>query len=349
MSVIPFRRKREESHETQDEFGLPVIAPTPGDLEVSEETAALAKRQLMLRRLLWIAPVIIASLFAVYWLLTLLSNKIDDDLTFPENVRQTWSSPWAGVSASILGREYEVNGWSPSAAEWTPSARLTAKPTWQTALAESLGAHAGLAAQQAESTEGEVDADLSTASRLLTGSVNPSELRAAREALLSYDGRVRRHTISGAVSAEHFAERLVLMADWAKSSNRELMDVFHTADGFPLDDHAVVSVYRARARAYVSHRLISAMDTHYRDEIQPYREAALRSWARAAEFSPLFIINGAPDSMFFTSHAASMRALLLEANEATLAYASALAPDFANDTLPVDMVDPRLNEISYKN
>lgn len=339
MSVIPFRPKKAEVEQPPEEFGDSLILPGPTLPEACEETVALAQKQQRLHRLIGLTPALILAGVLVYWAMALFAHKIDDDLDFPQNIRQTWSSPWAGVSASILEREYSRNGWAPSAADWTPAARLTAKPAWQTALAEAFGANAGLAAQQAEAVEGEPDADLATAARLLIGSVNPSELRAAREALLSYDGRVRRHRVSGDVTAEQFAERLMLMASWSQASSRELMDVFHTADGWPLDDHAVVSIYRARARAYAAHRLISAMDAHYRDDVRVYREAALNAWARAATFSPLIVMNGAPDSMVFTSHAAAMRALLLEAEEATIAYAEALSPSAQTEADPAQAID----------
>ncbi|MBB36606.1 MAG: hypothetical protein CME88_10670 [Hirschia sp.] len=324
MSVIPFRPKKVEDEHAPEELGNPLAlrgspqpAPTP-------ETIALARQRQRLRRFVMLVPALLVSAYVIYWALTLWSHKVDDDLSFPTNVRQTWSSPWAGVTASILEREYESNGWAPSAEAWMPAARLTAKPAWQTSLVEALGQHAGLAAEQALESEGEVDADLATAARLLTGSVNPSELRAAREAFVSYDGRVRRHRISGAISSEQFSQRLMMMTGWAEASSRELMDVFHTTDSWPLDDQAVVAIYRARARGYAAHRLISSIDGQYRGDVQVYRDAALRAWGRVAQFSPLIIVNGSPDSMLFTSHAASMRAMLLEAERETRAYAQAI-------------------------
>ena len=339
MAVIPFRQNKPEEDASPDasphdgfieEIDNP-LRPRGQEQAITEEHgAALVRQHNKMRMLVYGGPIILLVCFLIYWVAAFMSNRISDDLNYPENIRQTWSSPWAGVSASIIEREYTENVWSPSAHDWTPVARLTGMPSWQTGLAEAIGQHAALASEQVIISEGESDADLATAARLLSGSVNETELRAAREAFVSYDGRVRRHRVSDDVSAVEFVQRLNLMASWASGSSRELLDVFHTADAWPLDDHAVVSIYRARARAYVAHRLISAVDSHYRDQTSVYREAALGAWARAAQFSPLLVVNGNPDSLFFSSHAASMRSLLIEAENATQAYAEAITPPREN-------------------
>ena len=120
MSVIPFRPKKVEDEHAPEELGNPLAlrgspqpAPTP-------ETIALARQRQRLRRFVMLVPALLVSAYVIYWALTLWSHKVDDDLSFPTNVRQTWSSPWAGVTASILEREYESNGWAPSAEAWMP-------------------------------------------------------------------------------------------------------------------------------------------------------------------------------------------------------------------------------------
>lgn len=256
-------------------------------------------------------------------------SKVDDNLSFPASLRQNWSVPWVGVSASLLEREVEEKGWASDADIWSPKARLTSLPAFQSAMAESLGDFLALTALQI----GESDdaSDLTTAAKLLSGPVNADEARAARTALISFDGRVRRHTIALNGGAEHFAQRLDLMASWAKHLSNELGVVAKTAKGSPLDETAVVAVYRARGYAYVAHRLMDTSDHPYGTESESARRAALKAWAAAAAFEPVIVLNGAPDGLLTSSHPASMHFLLSEAERATRLYAASVRPDEASN------------------
>ncbi len=333
MSVVQFRPKTSEPDDDQveDVISNPLaLRRGRGDLvPVSEETLHLAQvRHRWLRRIQAGLGLLVSIVFLVvggYLFSVIKANRIGDDLTFPQDLRQVWSSPWAGVSAMIVDREMLENGWSPEAPEWAPVSRLTAMPAYQSALVEAIGQHTALASQQTTKDQ-DPDPDLQAAARLLTGSVNTAELRAAREALASYDGRVRLHKVEDVVLPSEFADRLDLMADWSAQSGRELLEIFNSAKGVPLDDSAVMAVYRGRARAYLAHRLIWSMNEPYGIETREARDYALRSWEKAARFEPLVVLNGGREALVFPSHAAAMRALLMEAETATRNYAQLVRP-----------------------
>ena len=78
-------------------------------------------------------------------------------------------------------------------------------------------------------------------------------------------------------------------------------------------------------------------------------ETALRAWERVATFSPTIVLNGSPDSALFTSHAASLRSLLIEASEATEAYTAEIQNAFPSPVkpLPADKNEmPRADHLS---
>ena len=131
---------------------------------------------------------------------------------------------------------------------------------------------------------------------------------------------MKRYRVETAMSdADQIVGQLSLFVKWAEASSEELRSVHLLASGWPLDDDSVVAFYRARARGYLAHRLIDAMDLSGA-HASPGRAAALSAWRRVAEFEPLFVMNGSPDGVLFTSHAAAMNLRLADAIAATRAY-----------------------------
>ena len=257
MVVVPFRQNS-ENEDGQDQAVVQIFEQFIDDRrygdEPTDETIELAKKGIRARAR--IAAIALAAPIGLlsYLGLAAASHSIDDNLNFPEQLRQTWSSHWAGVSASIISRELDQHGWAPSASGLSPQARLTAMPSYQSALVEAIGEHAGLVAKQVFDRD-VADADLAAVARILEGSVDEAELRAAREALTSYDGRVRRHRVDDAITPDRYAQWLALFQGWAGSSSKQMADIIHTADQWPLDEYAAVAVHRARGKAYVAHQV----------------------------------------------------------------------------------------------
>ncbi|MEM8921211.1 MAG: hypothetical protein AAGB25_07570, partial [Pseudomonadota bacterium] len=189
------------------------------------------------------------------------------------------------------------------------------------ALVEALAEHTELTSKQASMND-EPDPDLAAAARLLSGAPGKDQLRAAREAFVSFDGRARRRTAQTIILPSQLAERLDLAARWSALSADELVDMSHAASGTPFDGDATEAVYRAKARAYAAHRLISAVDHPYESDAHEARARALSALAAASEFSPLFVINGAADGWPAGSHTAAMAGLIADAQRELARYSA---------------------------
>ena len=96
--------------------------------------------------------------------------------------RADWTAPWVGGVSALMEKHFNELGWATDAPGWSPMARLTAKPAYQSAMAGSLGDFIKLANAQAAAT-GRADVDLEAASRLVTEDSTGVQLRAARDAL----------------------------------------------------------------------------------------------------------------------------------------------------------------------
>src|SRR5690606_3211691 len=81
-------------------------------------------------------------------------------------------------------------GWASDAPAWTPMARLTAKPAYQSAMAGAIGEFLTLAQTQAVA-RGATDADLSAAARLVTQDSTGVQLRVAHDTLVNHSRRLR--------------------------------------------------------------------------------------------------------------------------------------------------------------
>ncbi len=316
MSVLQFSRRQD------------VIADEPTIVEIDKpiplkfrpvERLKRAGVLKILRRYLIILTSIAAIL--AYPVLILLANHIDDDLEFPDSINQNWSSPWAGVGTQLLLREANTYGWTPDAPVWSPAARLTAMPAYQLAIAHAVGDFAELVNQQMGE---QADTSLNSVALLLSRDVTANEIRAAGEALTSFDGGVRLRRYDDSISIAQYAQRLELFISWMRQSQTELSSVIENAKGQPFDLVAVEAVYRAKARAYVGHRFMSYMKMPAGLSIRNEIETTVSTLEKGAKFSPLFVMNAKPDSLLLASHPVSLYLQLNEAERALVNMAKAV-------------------------
>jgi len=334
MSVLQLRRdmvvvEEEKAVENDKPFPLRTIEAEVTDVidideveEVSDEDDRPRKSFFQHVRRWFNALIVVAAVGAYPAMIVADSNVGDGDIKGLD--RTNWSAPWAGGAATILEKHFNELGWAKDAPAWSPMARLTAKPAFQSAMAESVGQFLVLANSQAVSA-GREDIDLSAASRLVTASSTGDQLRAARDALINYDRRLRRRAAALPETPAQLTAKLALIDSWAMKSQEDIARSAALASG-PIDQSATTAVYSAKGRAMAAFIFIDTMHWPQNEQAAAARTTALEAWKAAAAFHPLVVLNGSPDGSVFGNHAASMGFLIGQAQAATKAYVDLIAP-----------------------
>ncbi len=264
----------------------------------------------------WFNAAIVAAAVLAYPFLMITSSDVGDRNIASSVDRTRWTAPWAGGAAGLMEKHFNDLGWASDAPGWSPMARLTAKPAYQAAMAGALGEFITLAHNQV-ALAGQDDPDLTAAARLVTPASTGVQLRAARDALVSYDRRLKRRASAVATTSAQIVEQLNLVSTWTAKSQATIAATSSSRGGSPLDDAATRAVSEAKGRAMAAFTVLDTM--HWPDAVKaaPQRAAALAAWKDAAEFHPLIILNGSPDGSLFGNHPATMGFLLVQAQKAT--------------------------------
>jgi hypothetical protein len=273
----------------------------------------------------WFFILVFVAGLAAYPVLTVRASDVGDDQVAGLSDRTDWTAPWAGASSVLMERHFAELGWATDAPDWSPMARLSAKPALQQAMAEALGEYVTLMAEHARASEGEADPDLQAAARLININSSAVQLRAARDALVNYDRRLRRRGGEVDLGATNLPAQLSLVEGWASRSEAEVGRAAGQTAGGPLNVNAAMAVYQAKGRAQAAYMLIETMYWPEDAGAAAARSAALEAWEAAATFHPLVVLNGSPDGWLIGNHAAAMGFLLAQAKAATHAYVEALA------------------------
>ena len=290
------------------------------DAEVEEEEfEGRAPKSLFQRVKFWFNATAILVLLGAYPTMVVAASDVGDrDFDRLVN-RADWAAPWAGGAATLMEEHFGEFGWAPDAAAWEPMARLTAKPAYQSAMADALGDMIRLANTQAVAA-GQPDADLAAASRLVTENSSAIQLRAARDALVNHDRRLRRRDAATDFTAAQVSEQLSLITTWAAASHADIAKSASAVGGSPMDEEATRAVYAAKGRATVAWLVLASMHWPESAEAAKARDAALNAWREVAEFHPLIVFNGDADGSLFGNHAASMGFLVAQAEAATATF-----------------------------
>jgi hypothetical protein len=271
----------------------------------------------------WLTSAVALGALATYPAMVVAASSIGESRPV-ESERGQWTLAWAGAAVDLLQPQYQTHGWASDAPEWSPMARLTAKPAFQSALAETVGEFLALKA----GPDGTGDAgrgDLAAAVRLLDADSTGVQLRAAVDALRSHDDRRRRLGAPDDGRGPMALATLNLVDDWAEVSKLDLAEVAATASGSPLDRTATEAVYAAKARARSALAFVSTLDWPEDPDVRTARTEALDAWRAAAEFHPLLVFNASPEATFFGNHPSAMGFLVERAQAATHDYAVALS------------------------
>lgn len=267
----------------------------------------------------WFNATAIFALLAAYPTMTIASSDVGDR-DFDQLInRADWAAPWVGGVSTLMEDHFNELGWAPDAAAWEPMARLTGKPAYQSAMAEALGDVIRVANAQAIAG-GQPDVDLAAASRLVNEGSTAIQLRAARDALVNYDRRLRRRDAVTDLNAAQAAEQVSLISTWAEASQVDIVKSATAIGGSPMDEEATRAVYAAKGRAAVSWLMLASMQWPGNAEAAKARDAAMNAWREVAEFHPLIVFNGDADGSLFGNHAAAMGFLIAQAKAATATF-----------------------------
>jgi hypothetical protein len=286
----------------------------------------------------WFNIAIVVVAVAAYPFMMVTGSDVGDRNVSSGIDRTRWTSPAAGGVVTLMEQHFNNLGWAKDAAEWSPMGRLTGKPAYQAAMAGSLGEFVKLTNNQL-SVGGQEDPDLTAASRLISEDATGAQLRAARDALTSYDRRLKRRASAAASTPAQIIDQLALIDSWSVKHQTAVAKTAETRNGV-LDNEAVSAVYGAKGAAVAAYTVLDTMHWPDASRVATQRSAALAAWKEAAEFHPMFVLNGSPDGSLFGNHAASMGFLLMKAQQTTSELADAVraapapTPIIANAVAP---------------
>jgi hypothetical protein len=338
MSVLQLRRDmvvvEDPVVEIDAPFPLRTINVTPDAIDEFEPEREIHRKSFGEHVRGWLLLIFGLTALAAYPTLMVLSSDVGDRRIASLVDRTQWTAPWAGGAATLMEKHFSALGWASDASDWTPMARLTAKPALQRAMAEAVGEYITLKAQDAAAT-GQPDSDLSAAARLINVSSTGVQLRAARDALVNFDRRERRRGAVADSDPARLAAQLRLVEAWATRSQGEIARSAAMLGSSPIDGGATAAVYSAKGRAQAAYVFIETMHWPEDGKAVAARGAALSAWKSAAEFHPLVVLNGSPDGSLFGNHAASMGFLMGQAQKATADYLAAIEAPKLGSAAPV--------------
>lgn len=286
----------------------------------SAEPLKIKIDSVVLRRALAVFP---ALLLLYYVVGALWSHKIDDDPRFaidPASRLQN-DSYAVGLAIGLLDREVNRNGWVANAPFYVPTALLHNMASYQTGIVESITSLADVL-DAVLKTRGTSSFDLEVTVDKLSkrpdvwswdwsepwGYLGNSE-REYREGLLDLQG-YNVAVSDGTSTYPRDAPALVMIL---KRFSGKLQETAIALDREAAYRPVILSrrlgdaFYRARGNAYCQMIVLRGLKTDFSalidarnlGEVWDRADTALR---RVALYSPLFLLNGAPDSVLLPSH-----------------------------------------------
>jgi hypothetical protein len=290
-----------------------------------------------LRRYSWRALLGLVVLLLLYYPIGCLwRHKIDDNPAFGPGEVPPGASRAIAVAAALIDREVDQHGWPANDPWFYPDAPLDNMPNYQQGIISALARFMLEMTDQIGRTRGssQADADLQTAAGQLQlpgtkwlwdwrVSIWPSataeaQYRAAREALLSYNGRLASGNAVFERRADNLLGTLDRIAADLGSASAVLEQRIETHSGDLIDFQADDTFYNVKGRLYAYGLLMRELGQDFAQviaerELKPVWDQTVDNMMEAAQLQPWFVVNGAPDSQFFPSHLASQGFFLLRA------------------------------------
>ncbi len=286
------------------------------------------------------AVIAIAIIVLLYYPIGMLMvNNVDDDPNFTPtgiDAAKPNSSQAVAMMAALIDREVNDHSWVANDPFFQPGVMLDNMPNFQTGIMSALARFSFEMTDQVGRSRGssEADPDLQKAAGLLQypGDVwlwNPSvslaprassesQYRAARKALLRYNGRLATGDATFERRADNLMATIERIASDLGSQSAVLDDEVREHSGDFIDMNADDVFYNTKGKLYGYYLILKALGEDFAPVIKEKNLAAnwermLETFREAAELSPLVVVNGAPDATFQPSHLAAQGFYLLRA------------------------------------
>ncbi len=281
-----------------------------------------------LRIVKWGIGLIVLACLLYYPVGMLIVHKIEDDPNYKAPAVPAGASQAVAVTAALINREVNQNGWVSNDPFFLPGAALDNMPNFQQGIIQALSRFVlelqdQIGRSRASSS---IDPDLQKAVGLLKYSPtvwlwDPSvslaptassdtQYRAAMRSLESYNDRLAR----GQAVFEPRADNLLVTLDGIGkdlgSATNDLDNEIDQNSGNWLDFHADDVFYRAKGMAYAYGLVLRDLGIDYKQVIQ--EKGAANVWQRmvgslmdAAAMRPWVVVNGRPDAQLQPNHLAA--------------------------------------------
>lgn len=290
------------------------------------------------RRRLWLLPLVLLALIALYYLVGMMwLHEIDDDPAFAaESSAPEGASQAVAAAADLIDREINTHRWVANDPFFMPGAVLDNMPNYQQGIISALSRFAIELGDQIARTRGSsrIDPDLDTAAGLLRypGTVwifnfstswaptasSESQYRRAMLALRDYNQRLAAGNAVFETRADNLQAALERMAADIGSSSAAIDQHLELRAGSWFNLTTDDLFYNNKGRMYGYYLLLRELASDFQRVIEERDLHAawgqmLESFRAAGTLQPWVIMNGAPDSQVVPSHLATQGFYLLRA------------------------------------
>lgn len=281
-----------------------------------------------LRAIKWLIGLIVFALLAYYPIGMIVVHKIDDDPAFKAPAAPTGASQAVAVTAALIDREVNQNGWISNDPFFLPGYLLDNEPNFQQGILLAmqrfvLEMQDQIGRSRASSS---ADPDLQKAVGFLNYSPfvwfwNPSvslapaqsseqQYRAAMRSLQSYNDRLAQGKATFEPRADNLMNTLDGIGKILGDASSKIDNQIDQSSGNWLDFTADDVFYKNKGIAYAFGIILRDLGVDYKQVIQ--EKGATEIWQRmvgslmeAAALRPWVVVNGRPDAQLQPNHLAA--------------------------------------------
>jgi hypothetical protein len=305
-------------------------------VETTHGPAELPAPRSFWRRKIWLLPLALIAIAAVYYLGgALYLHQIDDDPDFAlDSSVPEGASHAVAIAADLIEREVEQNHWVANDPFFMPGVLLDNMPNFQQGIVAGVSRFTIELTDQIGRTRGssQVDSDLERAAGLMrypgtvwifdfqtslapTASSEAQYTRAVRS-LRAYNDRLAAGQAVFEPRADNLLATISRISTDIGSASGGLNDRIDS--GAWLDFQADDLFYRTKGQLYAYYLLLRELRGDFGSVIDerdlgPAWQQMLDSFARAAGLYPWVVMNGTPDGVLQPNHLAAQGFYLLRA------------------------------------
>lgn len=287
--------------------------------------------------LTWGAAALVVVFGLYYPVGMLLTHKIDDRLDYEASVAaEAGGSRAVAMSAALIQREVQQNGWVANDPFFMPGSMLDNMPNFQLGIIHALGRFGFELVDQLGRTRGssQTDSDLQEAAGLLQYSgtkwffdfstsflptaKSEEQYMKAQRALLKYNSRLAQGQAIFERRSDNLLSAMDRIAIDLGSSSAALDRRIIEGSVLWYDGQSDDLFYSIKGQAYAYYLILRELKQDYanivRDkELSGTWDQMLESFAAAAALKPLVVVNGKTDGLLLPNHLSSMGFHILRA------------------------------------